>query len=240
MLVGRLGMPEVGGSYFTFSNENNDLIWGFLEGVPPARLAVQGPRLDAVVRRAAGPASRQMEMNEGYADREDPGLTVRFPLVDRPGEALLVWTTTPWTLTVERRRGGRPGPRATSGSARATRSYWLGKGTLKQALAGPFEVLEERPGAELVGWRYAGPFDELPAVRDGVRRRARHRSPPRRPTSTASSPGTEVGEDEGTGHRPHRARAAAPRTIQLGKALGLPVIAPLDESGIVTRRASAG
>ena len=27
---GRLGMPDVGGSYFTFSNENNDLIWGFL------------------------------------------------------------------------------------------------------------------------------------------------------------------------------------------------------------------
>ncbi|MCJ7712715.1 MAG: class I tRNA ligase family protein, partial [Chloroflexi bacterium] len=30
MIVGRLGMPELGGSYFTFSNENNDLIWGFL------------------------------------------------------------------------------------------------------------------------------------------------------------------------------------------------------------------
>ena len=30
MLVGRLGMPDVGGIYFTFSNENNDLIWGFL------------------------------------------------------------------------------------------------------------------------------------------------------------------------------------------------------------------
>src|SRR6476660_8088228 len=28
MLVGRLGMPDTGGSYFTFSNENNDLIWG--------------------------------------------------------------------------------------------------------------------------------------------------------------------------------------------------------------------
>src|SRR4051794_10626237 len=26
-IVGRLGMPELGGSYFTFSNENNDLIW---------------------------------------------------------------------------------------------------------------------------------------------------------------------------------------------------------------------
>ena len=40
----------------------------------------------------------QMEMNEGYADREDPGLTFRLPIVDRPGEYLLVWTTTPWTL----------------------------------------------------------------------------------------------------------------------------------------------
>ena len=50
MLVGRLGMPDVGGSYFTFSNENNDLIWGFLEECPPARLALQGPRHDAVVR----------------------------------------------------------------------------------------------------------------------------------------------------------------------------------------------
>ena len=27
---GGSGMPDIGGSYFTFSNENNDLIWGFL------------------------------------------------------------------------------------------------------------------------------------------------------------------------------------------------------------------
>jgi hypothetical protein len=30
MVVGRLGLPELGGSYFTFSNENNYLIWQFL------------------------------------------------------------------------------------------------------------------------------------------------------------------------------------------------------------------
>ena len=48
--------------------------------------------------------------------------------------------------------------------------YWLGKGTLKTALRGKFEVLEEKPGSDLVGWRYSGPFDELP--RSGrVRRR---------------------------------------------------------------------
>ena len=65
MLVGRLGTKDVGGSYFTFSNENNDLIWGFLAEVPPARLAVQGPRHDAVVR----------PLRDGHlTDRDERGL----------------------------------------------------------------------------------------------------------------------------------------------------------------------
>ena len=29
---------------------------------------------------------------------EHPSLYVRFPLVERAGEALVIWTTTPWTL----------------------------------------------------------------------------------------------------------------------------------------------
>jgi isoleucyl-tRNA synthetase len=31
MIVGRLGLPELGGSYFTFSNENNYMIWQMLK-----------------------------------------------------------------------------------------------------------------------------------------------------------------------------------------------------------------
>ena len=50
MVVGRLGMPELGGSYFTFSDENNYLIWSFLAECHRRGLAVQGPRLDALVR----------------------------------------------------------------------------------------------------------------------------------------------------------------------------------------------
>src|SRR5207245_3492991 len=33
-----------------------------------------------------------------YADETDPSIYVKFPLLKRPDEALLVWTTTPWTL----------------------------------------------------------------------------------------------------------------------------------------------
>ncbi len=36
--------------------------------------------------------------NEGYVEKTHLALTVAFPLLDRPGEALLAWTTTLWTL----------------------------------------------------------------------------------------------------------------------------------------------
>ena len=101
--------------------------------------------------------------------------------------------------------------------------FWLGKGTLKTALTGPFEVIEERPGSELVGWRYEGPFDELPAVRAAFAEDAA--------TEHRVVPWDEVGEDEGTGIV-HIAPGCGAEDFQLGKALGLPVIAPIDESGI--------
>ena len=41
----------------------------------------------------------QMEMHEGYRLVAHRAVFVRFPLRGRPGENLLVWTTTPWTLT---------------------------------------------------------------------------------------------------------------------------------------------
>jgi isoleucyl-tRNA synthetase len=221
MLVGRLGMPEIGGSYFTFSNENNDLIWGFLAECHRRGWLYKGHDTMPWCARC-GTGLSQMEMNEGYQDREDPGLTVRFPVLDRPGEALLVWTTTPWTLTSN--VAVAVGEELRYVRVRQGKDlFWLGKGALKTALAGPFEVLEERPGRELMGWRYAGPFDDLPAVREAFA-----------PTGYEHRivAWSEVGEEEGTGIV-HIAPGCGAEDFQLGKALGLPVIAPIDESGIV-------
>ena len=79
MLVGRLGMPDTGGSYFTFSNENNDLIWGFLAECHRRGWIYKGHDTMPWCARC-GTGISQTEMNEGYQDRDDPGLTVRFPL----------------------------------------------------------------------------------------------------------------------------------------------------------------
>ena len=50
MLVGRLGMPELGGSLLHLQQREQRPHLGLPGGVPQARLAVQGPRLDALVR----------------------------------------------------------------------------------------------------------------------------------------------------------------------------------------------
>ncbi len=219
MLVGRLGMPEVGGSYFTFSNENNDLIWGFLAECNRRGWVYRGHDTMPWCPRC-GTGLSQMEMNEGYADREDPGLTVRLPLVDRPGEALLVWTTTPWTLAANVAAAVGEDLRYVK-VRQADATFWLGKGTLKQALRGPFEVLDEVAGKDLEGWRYTGPYDGLPAVKAAFAEGAyEHRV----------VLWGEVGEDEGTGIV-HIAPGCGAEDYQLGKSLGLPVLGPIDEDG---------
>jgi isoleucyl-tRNA synthetase len=226
MLVGRLGMPEIGGSYFTFSNENNDLIWGFLKECHRRGWIYKGHDSMPWCPRC-GTGISQHEMTEGYQDREDPGLTVRFPLVDRPGESLLVWTTTPWTLAAN--VAAAVGEDLEYGRIRqGDGSFWVGKGTLKAAVRGPFEVVESKQGSELVGWRYAGPFDDLPAVRDAFAKGTR--DDPSTPYEHRVVPWDQVGEDEGTGIV-HIAPGAGAEDYQLGKSLGLPIIGPIDEDG---------
>ncbi|MCS7221043.1 MAG: class I tRNA ligase family protein [Anaerolineae bacterium] len=223
-IVGRLGLPELGGSYFTFSNENNYQIWGFLKRCWENRWLYKGTDVMPWCPRCGTGISQHEIVTEGYVERTDPGLTVRFPLRDRPGEALLVWTTTPWTLTSN--VAAAVGPDLTYLRVRQADEngrmwiYYVAEGAAKQALRGHYEVLGSLKGAEMVGWRYEGPFDELPAIQTA-----------NVPTHHCVIPWDEVGEQEGTGIV-HIAPGCGAEDFQLGKQFGLPTIAPLDESGI--------
>jgi isoleucyl-tRNA synthetase len=84
------------------------------------------------------------------------------------------------------------------------------------ALQGPFEVLEEIPGSELLGWSYAGPFDDLPAEA-GIEHTV--------------IPWDDVSADEGTG-LVHIAPGCGAEDFALGKEFGLPSVAPIDQNGI--------
>src|SRR5947207_13655855 len=80
------------------SEENNYTIWSFLKKCHQRGLVCDAyDWMPWCPRCSVG--RRQMGMAEGYRMVAHRAVFVRFPLRDRPNENLLVWTTTPWTLT---------------------------------------------------------------------------------------------------------------------------------------------
>ncbi len=217
-IIGRLGTAELGGSYFTFSNENNYQIWGFLKRCWERGWIYKGHDVMPWCPRCGTGISQHEIVTEGYVEKVDPGLTVRFPLRGRPGQSLLVWTTTPWTLTSN--VAAAVGPQLTYLKVRqGDEVLYLSKGTTHM-LIGPYQVLGELSGRDLGGWAYDGPFDDLPAQQASGSIQA-HRV----------VLWEEVGEEEGTGIV-HIAPGCGAEDFQLGQRYGLPVLAPLDEDGV--------
>ncbi len=97
-IVERLGNREWGGSYFTFSTDNNETIWTFLKKCFRRGKIYQGHDVMPWSGRG-GSAYSQMEIAEGRKLTTHRSCFVRFPLKGRDNEFILVWTTTPWTLT---------------------------------------------------------------------------------------------------------------------------------------------
>jgi isoleucyl-tRNA synthetase len=84
-------------AYVTFTNEYIESVWWILKNFWDKKLLYQGFKVVPYCPRCGTPLSDH-EVAQGYEDATDPSLFVRLPLVDQPGTALLVWTTTPWTL----------------------------------------------------------------------------------------------------------------------------------------------
>ena len=218
-IVGRLGLPELGGSYFTFSNENNYTIWTILKRCFERGWIYKGTDVMPWCSRCDTGISQHEIATDGYRDLTHTSIFLRFPLRDRPGESLLVWTTTPWTLT--------------SNVAAAVhrdltyllveqdnQRFWLSEGAVENAIRGSYRVIAEKQGAALEGWAYDGPFDELPA-QETSGAAAQHRV----------ILWNEVGEAEGTGIV-HIAPGCGAEDFELSKQHDLVVIAPLGPGGI--------
>lgn len=79
-LIGKLGMEELQGSYFTFSDENNYQIWGFLKKCFERGWVYRGGDVIPWCPRCATGISQHEIDTEGYKDRIDPAITVRMRL----------------------------------------------------------------------------------------------------------------------------------------------------------------
>jgi len=259
----RLGMwMDWDNSYFTMAEENNYTIWSFLKKCFEEGLIYRGTDVMPWSGRS-GSAYSQMEIIEGRKYVVHTSLFVKFPLIDRPGENLLVWTTTPWTLSCNvaaavnvdldyvKLRSKQDGElyyfaEENLNFKRLERQYkenWIDGVPKLKPLAqifnerGGYEIEGTVKGADLVGLRYRGPFDELEAahVSGGY-----PFTDDRLHESAASSHRViDGGRDshgspivcigEGTGIV-HIAPGCGDVDHKLGMALGLPMLAPLDEA----------
>ncbi|UCH10287.1 MAG: class I tRNA ligase family protein, partial [Fidelibacterota bacterium] len=85
-------------SYYTMSDENNYTIWGFLKEIHKRGWLRKGEDSMPWCPRC-GTGISQHEMTEGYKEIDDKSVYLLFPLEGRDEEYLVVWTTTPWTLS---------------------------------------------------------------------------------------------------------------------------------------------
>ncbi len=194
-------------SYFTFSDTNIEYIWKFLKIVNDRGWLYMGHRSTEWCPRC-GTSLSQHELTQSgvYQDRADPSLSVRFPLLDRPGQSIVIWTTTPWTLPANVAAAVHPDEEY----GRRENGEWV---AVKRF---PDETYVERvKGADLVGLRYRGPFDDL-----GPGANVEHRI----------IPWDDVTMDQGTGIV-HIAPGAGGEDFELSKVHDLPVLTPVDESG---------
>ncbi|MBS0262696.1 MAG: class I tRNA ligase family protein, partial [Planctomycetes bacterium] len=269
-IVARLGNPEWGGSYFTYSTENNETIWTFLKKCHQRGKIYRG--YDVMPWSGpGGSAYSQMEVAEGRKLTTHKSVFLRFPLKGRENEYLLIWTTTPWTLTsnvaaavnpqleyvrIQARRDGavyyfakdnlefqRLAKEFKEGFGRPEWGWPKGVAKLKTISQifkeqGGYDVLGTLSGAEMVGWEYTGPFDELPA-------QSQSGGFPVNPdlgsaTGISCHRVVDGGRDaegkptvmagEGTGIV-HTAPGCGDIDFVLGKNLGIVAIAPLAEDG---------
>jgi isoleucyl-tRNA synthetase len=233
-IVAQLGLPQLGGSYFTFSDENNYLIWAFIKKCAENGWLYKGTDVMPWCARCGTGVSEHEISTEDYPDLTHPSITARLPLRNRKNEYLLVWTTTPWTLTSN--VAVAVGPELTYLKVKQGNDvYYLSEGTTKM-LKGDYQVLDKLKGAAMEGWTYDGPFDELPAqqiVGGYAPAELRNHIGNARTNSVQAHRvilWKDVGDAEGTG-LVHIAPGCGAEDFHLGKEFGLPVVAPIDENG---------
>jgi len=201
-------------SYFTMAPDNNYAIWHFLKKCHDQGWIYKGRDVMPWCTRC-GIALSDMEIaTEGYKEMTHKSVYIQLPILGRDKEYLLVWTTTPWTLTSNTAVAVHPDFTYLK-VKQAGQIFYLAKGR-KEILKKDYEIISELPGRELVGLKYEGPFDHLPAQK-GIEHR--------------TVAWKEVTEEDGTG-MVHIAPGCGKEDFALSKVEDLKVVAPLDEAGV--------
>ncbi|WP_086709968.1 isoleucine--tRNA ligase [Streptomyces antimycoticus] len=215
-LTTRMGFwTDLDGAYWTMNPGYIESVWWSLKEIFDKGLLVQDHRVAPWCPRC-GTGLSDHELAQGYETVVDPSVFVRFPLTSGPlaGEAaLLVWTTTPWTLVSNTAVAAHPQVRyvvATNGEEKLV----VAEPLVGQALGEGWTVTGESfTGAEMERWTYRRPFElvEIPDAHYVVN-------------------AEYVTTEDGTG-LVHQSPAFGEDDLLTCRAYGLPVVNPVRPDG---------
>ena len=209
-------------AYRTMDADYIQSVWWSLQRVAAAGLLVEDHRVAPYCPRC-GTALSDHEVAQGYQTVTDPSVYVRFPVTSGPlaalGAALLVWTTTPWTLVSNTAVAVNPEVGYVAARAAAPQSdgeVLVVAEPLLAVLGAGAEVLERFPGAALEHMTYARPF-ELVAFDPA-------------PAAHYVVLADYVTTDSGTG-LVHQSPAFGADDMAVARQYGLPVVNPVRADG---------
>ena len=203
-------------AYVTLTNDYVESLWWILKQYWERGLIYQGYKVVPYCPRCGTPLSSH-ELAQGYKEgTQDPSVFVKFPLRDLPGQYLLVWTTTPWTL---------PGNVAVAVGEEIDYvlveheddKLWLAEALVGKVFGSHAEhakVLRRAKGRELLGWHYRPLYTFLPITDDYC----------------YVVPGDFVSTEDGTG-LVHIAPAFGADDMEVGRKYNLPTLMTVDAQG---------
>jgi isoleucyl-tRNA synthetase len=176
-LTERIGFwVDLEGAYRTLDEDYMESVWWALAEIDRKGLLYEGHKVVPYCPRC-GTALSSHEVALGYRDVVDPSVYVRLPITTdrgpvRAGDALLIWTTTPWTLPGN--VAVAAGPDIEYARVRAGEdTLILAVALVEKVLGEDAEILDRFSGRELIGTSsadaYTGPTYEGPIFNTSAR-----------------------------------------------------------------------
>jgi isoleucyl-tRNA synthetase len=216
-LTERMGYwVDLDDAYWTMDPAYIESVWWSLQQIYAKGLLVQDHRVTPYCPRC-GTGLSDHEVAQGYYDVTDPSVYVRFPVTSGPlaelSAALLVWTTTPWTLISN--TAVAVNPAVTYVAVRAGDEVLV---VAEPLVAKVFantdaEIVRSMAGTELEHTTYARPFDLVDI-----------------PGAHYVGLADYVTVDDGTGVV-HQSPAFGAEDLLVARKYGLPVVNPVTLDG---------
>ena len=163
-LTDRIGFwVDLKTAYVTYENNYIESVWWILRQLWDKQLVYRGFKVVPYCPRC-GTALSDHEVALGYQDDvPDPSVYVRMRLKDDPGTALLVWTTTPWTLPANVACAVGAAVQYVTVELPDGQRLILARELLADVLGeGGHKIVAEHTGAQLAGLQYLPLYSFLP------------------------------------------------------------------------------